>query len=48
MLEADELFRRIKGHARMTALVAQLRAHANRVSSEDEPAPAECNTDAAA
>jgi putative transposase len=48
MLEAEKSFRRIKGHAQMPALVAQLRAHAARVTAEDEPAPAERDTDAAA
>ena len=48
MLEAEKSFRRIKGHAQMPALVAQLQAHATRVTTEDEPAPAERDTDTAA
>ena len=48
MLEAEKSFRRIKGHAQMPALVAQLRAHATRVTAEDEPAPAERDSDTAA
>lgn len=48
MLEAEKSFRRIKGHAQMPALVAQLRAHAARVTAEHDPAPAPRDTDAAA
>jgi transposase-like protein len=48
MLEAEKSFRRVKGHAQMPALVAQLRAHAARVTAEDEPAPTERDTDTAA
>ena len=48
MLEAEKSFRRIKDYAQMPALVAQLQAHATRVTTEDEPAPAERDTDTAA
>jgi putative transposase len=36
MLEAEKSFRRVKGHAQMPALVAQLQAHAARVAAEED------------
>jgi transposase-like protein len=48
MLEAEKSFRRIKGHAQMPALVAQLQAHATRVTTEHDPATAPRDTDTAA
>lgn len=48
MLEAEKSFRRVKGHAQMPALVAQLQAHATRVTADAEPATTKRDTDAAA
>jgi len=48
MLEAEKSFRRVKGHAQMPALVAQLQAHATRVTADAEPAPTKRDTDTAA
>jgi hypothetical protein len=47
-LEAEKSFRRVKGHAQMPALVAQLRAHAARVTAEDQPTLTERDTGTAA
>lgn len=49
MLEAEKSFRRVKGHAQMPALVAQLRAHAARVTeAEDDTVTPQRDTELAA
>ena len=49
MLEAEQSFRRVKGHTQMPALVAQLRAHTARVTqAEDDKGTPQRDTEAAA